>query len=239
MLTQISPLRPDRLVLAGAAVLFLLGLSASALAAGPQSSKLVSKMRNIELCNGSDRSSPEPQIRGCTALIDAENETTPVRAVAHNNRGDAYLAQGNTDAAINDYDQAIGLNPDFARPFNNRGFAYLKKGDYDRALKDFDQAIKLNPNYARAFANRAEAHQLRRDYGSAVRDYDNAIRVQPELLAGWNGRCWTRAIIGELQPALADCNKALAIRPNDAADAGLCGTDLFEAWSVRFRDQRL
>ena len=84
---------------------------------------------------------------------------TLVRAVAHNNRGDAYVAQGNFEAAINDYDQAISLNPDFARPFNNRGFAYLKKGESDRALKDFDQAIKLKPDYGRAFANRAEAYQ--------------------------------------------------------------------------------
>src|SRR5262245_54416750 len=68
MLTQISPLHLDRLVLVGAAVLLLLNLSEGVWAA-PTSSKLVSKMRNIELCNGSDRSSPEPQIRGCTALI--------------------------------------------------------------------------------------------------------------------------------------------------------------------------
>jgi len=182
MPTQISPLRPDRLVLVGAAVLFLLNLSAS-VSAAPTSSKLISKMRNIELCNGSDRSSPEPQIRGCTALINAENETTLLRAVAYNNRGDAYVAQGNYDAAIDDYGQAITLNSTFARPFNNRGFAYLKKGDYDRALKDFDQAIKLNPNYARAFANRAETYQQRHDYKNAVRDYDNAVRVQPELVA--------------------------------------------------------
>src|SRR5262245_23401021 len=120
MLTRIWPLRPDRLVLAGAA-LFLFSLSAGALAA-PTSSKLISKMRNIELCNGSDRSSPEPQIRGCTALINAENETTLLRAVAYNNRGDAYVTQGNYDAAIDDYGQSITLNSTFARPFNNRGF---------------------------------------------------------------------------------------------------------------------
>ena len=186
-------------------MLFLLNLSAGASAASPTSSKLISKMKNIELCNGSDRSSPEPQIRGCTALINDQNETTLVRAVAHNNRGDAYVAQGNFAAAINDYDQAISLNPDFARPFNNRGFAYLKKGDSDRALKDFDQAIKLKPDYGRAFANRAEAYQLRHDYQSAARDYDAAIRLHPEVGAVWNGRCWTRAILGELQSALADC----------------------------------
>src|SRR5262245_58356716 len=128
MPTQISPLRPDRLVLVGAAMLFLLNLSASASAA-PTSSRLISKMKNIELCNGSDRSSPEPQIRGCTALINDEKETVLVRAVAYNNRADAYVAQGNYDDAIDDYGQAISINSGFARPFNNRGFAYLKKGD--------------------------------------------------------------------------------------------------------------
>jgi tetratricopeptide (TPR) repeat protein len=102
----------------------------------PQSSKLVSKLKNIELCNGSNRSSPEPQIRGCSALINEANETVLVRSVAYNNRGDAYVAKGDFDAAINDYDQAISLNPDFARPFNNRGFAYLKKGNPERALKE-------------------------------------------------------------------------------------------------------
>ena len=196
-------------------------------------------MKNIELCNGSDRSSPEPQIRGCTALINDENETTLVRSVAHNNRGDAYVAQGNFDAAINDYDQAISLNPDFARPFNNRGFAYLKKGDYDRALKDFDQAIKLKSDYGRAFANRAEVHQLRHDYQSAVRDYDTRNPVQPEMGAVWNGRCWTRAIMGELQPALADCNKALRYTAKRCGDARLTRIDLSKAWPIRFRDQRL
>ena len=192
-------------------MLFLLNLSVDASSA-PQSSRLISKMKNIELCNGSDRSSPEPQIRGCTALINDENETTLVRAVAHNNRGDAYVAQGNFDAAINDYDQAINLNPDFARPFNNRGFAYLKKGDYDRALKDFDQAIKLKSDYGRAFANRAEAYQLRHDYQSAARDYDSSDPAPSRYGRGAGmGVAGRRAILGELQPALADCNKALSL----------------------------
>src|SRR5581483_12310368 len=213
---QFLPLKLDRVILVGAAALILLNLCGSASSA-PKNSRLLSKLKNIELCNGSDRSSPEPQIRGCTALIDDARETKLLRSVAYNNRGDAYVAKGDLDAAIKDYNDAIDLNPDFARPFNNRGVAYHKKGDYDRALKDFDQAIKLNPDYARAFANRAETHQMRRDYQAAARDYDSAVRLQPDLMAGWNGRCWTRAILGELQPALADCNKALAIKPNDAA----------------------
>ena len=66
------------------------------------------------------------------------------------------LAKGEYDRAIQDYDQSIKLNPNYARAFNNRGVAYQKKGEYDRAIKDFDESIKLNPDYGNAFANRAE-----------------------------------------------------------------------------------
>lgn len=67
-------------------------------------SKFESKLKSIELCNGSDRSSPEPQIKGCTAIINSENETALVLSIAHNNRGDAYATKGDFDLAIKDYD---------------------------------------------------------------------------------------------------------------------------------------
>jgi tetratricopeptide (TPR) repeat protein len=209
---------PGRRMLCGTALVLLFSLSTTAaFAASPAEERIASRLKNIELCNGTDRSSTEPQIKGCTALIDAPRETTLILAIAHNNRGDAYATKRDYDRAIQDYDISIKLNPTFSKPFNNRGVAYQKKGDYDRAIKDFDEAIKLSPDYARAFANRAETHQRRHDYQSAVRDYDNAIRLDPSLEAVWNGRCWSRAIVGELQPALEDCNKALLIQPGDAA----------------------
>jgi tetratricopeptide (TPR) repeat protein len=39
--------------------------------------------------------------------------------------------------AIADYNQAIQLNPKYAKAFNNRGFAYNNKGEYDRAIADY------------------------------------------------------------------------------------------------------
>src|SRR5690242_10746081 len=83
----------------GVAVVMLLSLSLPGSSA-PQNEKLSNRLSNIELCNGADRSSPEPQIKGCTALIETEKETTLVLAIAHNNRGDAYSAKGDYDRAI-------------------------------------------------------------------------------------------------------------------------------------------
>src|SRR5256714_6702428 len=111
-------------------------------------------LKNVELCNGADRTSPDIQVDGCTALINSGAQTPQSLVIAYNNRGNAYTAKGEYDRAVQDYDQSIKLNPNYARGFNNRGVAYQKKGEYDRAIEDFDASIKLDPDYASAFANR-------------------------------------------------------------------------------------
>ena len=165
-------------IIAGAALMLVLPLPRSW--AAPQNTKIDDRLRNIKLCNGADRRSPEPQINGCTALINGPHEPALILAIAHNNRGNAYSTQRDYDRAIKDYDLAITLNPNYAKPYNNRGVAYQKKGDYDRAIKDFDEAIKLSPNYGHAFANRAETYLKKNDYERAAQDYDEAIRLEPK-----------------------------------------------------------
>src|SRR5215831_8275593 len=48
----------------------------------PNNGAFSSELKNIQLCNGADRSTPEPQIKGCTALIEPGKETSLVLAVA-------------------------------------------------------------------------------------------------------------------------------------------------------------
>ena len=120
-----------------------------------------SMLKNIELCNGVDRTSPDIQIDACTSLINSGKQTPQTLVIAYNNRGNAYVAKGEYDRAIQDYDQSIKLSPTYSKAFNNRGVAYQKKGEYDRAIKDFDESIKLNPDYGNAFANRAATSKSR------------------------------------------------------------------------------
>ena len=176
-----------------------------------------SKLSNVDLCDGKDRSSSQPQIIGCTALIKSDTNSAQVRASAHNNRGNAFSAIGQYELAIQDYGESINLNSNFAKPYNNRGVAFKKKGDYDRAIKDFDAAIKIDPNYINAFVNRGEVYQLKGDYSQALKDFDEAIRLKPEEGALWNERCWTHALAGDLPAGLDDCNESLRLQPKAAA----------------------
>src|SRR5947208_11269603 len=50
-------------------------------------------------------------ISACTALLDSGQETTPQRATELHNRGLAYMLKGLPDRAIQDFDQAIRIQP--------------------------------------------------------------------------------------------------------------------------------
>ena len=58
------------------------------------------------------------------------------------------------DRAIEDYNEALRLKPDFAQAYSDRGAAWYFKGEYQKAIADYDQAIQLEPDNARAYTNR-------------------------------------------------------------------------------------
>jgi tetratricopeptide (TPR) repeat protein len=66
--------------------------------------------------------------------------------VIYNNRGKASGEKGDYDRAIVDFDQAIRLDPKYAKAYATRGEVYEAKNDPDHVIADFEQALKLNPS---------------------------------------------------------------------------------------------
>jgi len=95
------------------------------------------------------------------------------RAVTFHNKGDY-------EAAIRDYDEAIGLNPEDIVSYYNRGVAYYATGDYDAAIHSFDATIELDPQYIDAFVGRGDAYDGKGDHDAAIRDFDAALGIDPE-----------------------------------------------------------
>ena len=73
-------------------------------------------------------------------------------------RGIAHAEKDQLDEAIDEYTEAIRLNPQCALAYSNRGDAYRKKGEFDKAIVDCTEAIRLDPKDAQALSHRGYAY---------------------------------------------------------------------------------
>jgi tetratricopeptide (TPR) repeat protein len=119
----------------------------------PAGTSRMTLQQAITWCNNRDRAPPEMQINGCTKYIESGRQDRNL-AFAYNNRGLALFEQQSFDAAIDDYNEAIKLNPKDTKYYNNRGNAFDSKAQYDRAISDYTQAIGLDPRNVAALSNR-------------------------------------------------------------------------------------
>ena len=60
--------------------------------------------------------------------------------------------------SIQDFTQAININPNYLDAYYNRGCCNFELKDYQAAVKDFGSAIKINPQYIQAYSARADSY---------------------------------------------------------------------------------
>ena len=121
----------------------------------------------------------DTKVSGCTAVIRSGQWQGKELAWAYNNRGLAYAFLGNPARAIEDYDQALRLDPGLAVAYLGRGVVYDALGLYHRAIEDFDQALRLDPSMARAYNDRGFSYGKLGEYRRAIKDFDQALRLDP------------------------------------------------------------
>ena len=69
-------------------------------------------------------------------------------ADAFYNSGKLYHIDGQHELAIQDYTEAIRLDPQYAIAYRGRGVVYSDLGQHKRSIQDYDEAIRLNPLFA-------------------------------------------------------------------------------------------
>lgn len=155
----------------------------------------------------------------CTLMFFVQIAGAQPAAVVEKDRldsGEKFLAQGEVDKAIAEYDVVIKFNPRNAQAFGMRGYAKMLNRDTDGAISDYSAAIKLTPNapgIEKAYNNRGTAYHYRGDHINAFNDFDRAISINPKYASPYNGRAVIWKSRSKLNEALADFNKAIALNP--------------------------
>ena len=139
-------------------------------------------------------------------------QTVPI---AYNNRGLIYLHEGKIDTALNDFNKAIELKPDYAKAYNNRGTLYINQNKHDEALKDFDKAIEFMPAAEAFHLGRGNALKNKNRIDEALMEYDKAISLKPDFVEAFYSRGNLFMSQGKYSQAIEEYTKAIALNPNN------------------------
>lgn len=104
--------------------------------------------------------------------------TSPNSFRAHINLGNAYEKKG-LNAAFEEYQKALSIDPNDADVYNNLGIYYNKMNLFDDAIQHFTKCLNINPRHARAYNNLGVVLTRQRRLDDAIQAFKQAISMNP------------------------------------------------------------
>lgn len=123
-------------------------------------------------------------VRTCQGALEHEALERRDRAATYDNRGIILDLQGRTQAAADDFNNAIALDPTLGDPYVNLGAMLIKNGQHEEALNQINKGLALGMSFPHiGYYNRAVAAQLLGRYKEAYYDYQKALELEPDFAA--------------------------------------------------------
>ena len=179
----------------------------------------------------------EDAAREYAALVQQSPNDSALRA----SFAGALGALGRYDAALEQLDKAIALEPVNIEAYHNRAVIHERRGEPEAAIRDYQTAVRYNPSYepsrralarlgaslpqaprsdaektAAALAEEAAGAARRGDYAEAGRKLDEAERVAPRFALVYQYRANVAYLRGDRTAAIAALEKGLKLEPDNA-----------------------
>lgn len=159
----------------------------------------------------------EDRIVACTDVIMSAALTGEDVTHAYRLRGLAYRDANDYERAIEDFDEALRLQPGNASILFERAGTFTSLGEFSSAISDYDSCLAIDPANPRAFFQRGVVYYRLGEHPLALNDYNEALRLDPHYPPVYNERAWTLYLLGKYSAALTDTEHALSLRPSMAS----------------------
>jgi tetratricopeptide (TPR) repeat protein len=149
------------------------------------------------------------------ALADLSNaiQLSPNEPEYYYQRANTYVANGQADLALTDYDHVLMLKQDFLPAYIPRAEIKLAKQDTPAAIADLEAVDRLAPKQADLRFMLAELYERIERLPEAIEQFSLWIQYHPDdsrMLTATAGRCLSRVLQNQdLPAALSDCNAAV------------------------------
>ena len=96
------------------------------------------------------------------------------------NKGALLSTYGNHKAAVQYFQKAISLNPNFSKAYFSQGVSYGQLGQYPRAIAQINMALKQEPQNGLYYYGRGRVYLLWGDKAKAMDDFKKAAEFGDE-----------------------------------------------------------
>ena len=121
--------------------------------------------------------SPEKRLRMLLELA----KKYPQEKQFHSELGLVYQGRDKIPEAIQEYEKAIALDPNFGFAINQAGYAYADLGDFDQAVQYFERYAAINPGQANPIDSIAELYFRQGKFDQAKSKYHEALEIRPDF----------------------------------------------------------
>jgi Tfp pilus assembly protein PilF len=138
---------------------------------------------------------------------------SPKMARPHNNLGVAYRDAGKLDTAIEQFQVALNLKPDYVEVHHNIGKTYEYKGMLNEAMEHYKTVIKIKPDNAKTYYNLARIYEYKGMIDTAVDYYRTALKLESNLVRAHNNLGSIYSQKGQYDIALEHFEEAIRLNP--------------------------
>lgn len=147
-----------------------------------------------------------------------QTSTVQTKAQKFLRQGLNKLNRGNYPGALQDFNHALRLNPNFAEAYVCQSIIHYYQGDHLGAIEDCDQVLRINPGNADAYNNRGLNRVALGDYKRAIADFNQTLEIEPNHAKAYLNRGYSRLQLDNNWGAIEDFDQALRIDPQSAKE---------------------
>lgn len=120
------------------------------------------------------------QLRKSEAYLTKSIELERRTPLPFYSRAHLKAATGRKQEALEDYNEALTLEPNFYEALENRGAIKDELGDYEGAIADYSRSLELNPKSSISYLNRGNSKYRKGDRKGACDDWTKAKELGDE-----------------------------------------------------------
>ncbi len=125
--------------------------------------------------------------------------------------GNNYDALELYDEAINAYEKAIELNPDYYKARVNLGITYRHIGDIDQAEENYKRALSIEPDYAELHASIGALYIFKAEPELAIESLERSIELDSQVAVAHSNLALAYAMVGRFEEAEASLRQATVL----------------------------